>query len=86
MNFDELLRRLELDPLERLRWLVLCFFGVMPGSAVAGELSDENCVICGAHMVIDARRRSLIYADEACVNSGFDESRYFNLSEEPYEL
>lgn len=86
MNAEELIGQLELDPLERLKWLVLCFFGVLPGSAASQELSDEDYIVCGAQMVIDARRRSSDYEDEAYVNSGFDESRYLYLSEVPYEL
>lgn len=86
MNAEELLRRLEADPLERLKWMVLCFFGVLPGSEAARGLRDEDYVICGAHMLIDAGRPSAVCADEACANLGFDESRYLELSEEPYEL
>lgn len=82
MNAEDLIKQLELDPLERLKWLVMCYFGVLPGSVAAQELSDEDYVICGAHMVIDARQRSSAYADETCVNSSFDKSRYSNLSEE----
>ena len=82
MNADELMSQLELDPLERLKWLVLCSFGVLPGSTAAQELSDEDYVVCGAHMVIDARLRSSAYFDETFVNSSFDESRYSDLTEE----
>lgn len=86
MNAESLIRQLELDSLERLKWFVLQHFRVLPGSAAAQELSDQDYVICGAHMVIDNRQRSSVYQDETCVNTSFDENRYSNLSEEIYEF
>ena len=57
MTLEEELRRLESEPLERLRWRVLEHFGVLPGSRQARALRDRECVRCGLHMVLDRRER-----------------------------
>ncbi len=81
MNADELIGRLAGDHLERLKWLVLREFGVLPGSKAASELSDEDFLICGAHMVLDRRLRSGVPSSEGGLNSSFDEGRFSELSE-----
>lgn len=85
MIAEELFEKLGNDPLERLKWLVLCRFGVLPGSTAAKELDDEDYVRCGAHMVLDERALPELSAEEKTFNSSFDEERYRNLAEEKYE-
>lgn len=79
MSLEELLAALGADPLERLRWLVLKRFGVLPFSEQARELSDEDFVVCGAHMVLDARGSSRGGYGEGGVNASFDEDRFNSL-------
>lgn len=80
MTAEEIIRRLEGDALERLKWLVLREFGVMPGSKTAGELSDEDFIFCGAHMVLDRGLRSEAPSGEGERNASFDEERFSQLS------
>lgn len=79
MTLEELLRELEARPIERLRWRVLREFGVLPGTVVARELSDLECLICGAHMVLDGRRAGADSPLEAAVNESFDQERFKGL-------
>ncbi|MEG0035744.1 MAG: hypothetical protein RR743_03700 [Oscillospiraceae bacterium] len=87
MSAAELIERLENDPLERLKWLVLREFGVLPGSESARELSDEDFVFCGAHLVLDARRAAAVRPleggtfDEGGSNEDFDEECFLKLLE-----
>lgn len=85
MIAEELFRKLENDPLERLKWLVLCRFGVLPGSVAAKELSDEDYLRCGVHMVLDCRACEAICSEDEQFNASFDEERYRYLAEEHYE-
>ncbi len=80
MTAEELIRQLEGSPVERLKWLVLREFGVLPGSKTAEELSDEDFIVCGAHMVIDRRMRSDAPSGEGGTNCSFDEERFSQLS------
>lgn len=81
MNAGELFARLESDPMERLKWRVLRSFGVLPFSEAARELSDEDYIVCGAHMVLDGRQVSGIAEIEMEFNCAFDEKVYKTLSE-----
>lgn len=79
MTLEELLSELEARPMERLRWRVLREFGVLPGSARARELSDLECLICGAHMVLDGRGTTGGSDGESAVNESFDRERFDGL-------
>lgn len=81
MTAEEIIDRLEGDYLERLKWLVLREFRILPGSKLAKETSDEDFVLCGAHMVLDNRLCSDVSNLEAGLNGAFDESRFRVLSE-----
>ena len=86
MSLEELLSALRSDPLERLRWIVLRRFGVLPFSEQARGLSDEDFVVCGAHMVLDARRGfGGGQGGEESINASFDESRFISLGGGEYE-
>ncbi|PKM72480.1 MAG: hypothetical protein CVU91_08805 [Firmicutes bacterium HGW-Firmicutes-16] len=80
MTAEEIIRQLEGNSMERLKWLVLRQFGVLPRSKTAGELSDEDFIVCGAHMVIDRRLRSDAPSGEGGTNGSFDEGRFSQLS------
>jgi len=82
LTAEEIICRLESDPLERLRWIVLREFRVLPGSNAARELSDENFITCGAHMVLDLRLSSENFNSERGQNEAFSEERFTRLSEE----
>lgn len=81
MTAEDIIGRLEGDYLERLKWLVLREFRILPGSKMACEPSDEDFVICGAHMVLDNRLRSELASAEGESNCTFDEERFSVLSE-----
>ena len=86
MTAEELLRSLENNPMERLRWRVLTKFGILPASRRGKELSDEEILICGAHMVLDAGAVPGRYGGaETGKNSSFDEDRYLRLAGGVYE-
>lgn len=80
MTLEKLLNDLENSPMERLRWKVLCRFGVLPTSRQRRRLKDRDCIICGAHMVLDARERSGGREVEAAVNAAFDRGRFEELA------
>ena len=81
MTAEEIIGQLEGAYLERLKWLVLHEFRVLPGSKAACELSDEAVVLCGAHMVLDSRLRTESSQSEFGQNSAFDEAHFKVLSE-----
>lgn len=82
MTAGELLAALEQDQLERLKWLVLREFSVLPGSEAACQLTDEDYLRCGAHLLLDLRQsRGRADAEEA-KNPAFDAGRFLELSEE----
>ena len=76
-----MIERLESDPLERLKWLVLSRFGVLPGSKRAKELSNEDFILCAANMVIDERKNMPTDIGEGGFNAAFDEGRFDELRE-----
>jgi len=82
LTAEEIIGRLESEPLERLRWLVLREFRVLPGSDAARELSDEDFIVCGAHMVLDLRLSSENSDSDRGRNEAFSEERFSRLSEE----
>ena len=81
MTASEIIEGLKKDPLERLKWLVLKSFGVLPGSKMARELSNEDFIFCAANMVIDARGAIEEKLREGGFNATFDENRFFELGE-----
>ena len=81
MTAEEIISLLEEDSFERLRWLVLSKFRVLPGSNAAKELSDEDFIFCGAHMVLDMRLSSENPDLESGLNHTFDQKRFLQLSE-----
>ncbi len=81
MTAEEIIERLEGNYIERLRWLVLREFQVLPGSKLACELSDEDFILCGANMVLDSRLRSGDSKAEGGRNNAFDEERFTALTE-----
>lgn len=86
MTAEELLKSIGENPMERLRWRVLSSFGIFPASNRSKELSDEDLLVCGAHMVLDARKRSAAYmGNETERNGSFDEERFSCMSEGCYE-
>lgn len=84
MKARKLVDQIESSSMARLRWLVLKEFGVLPGSKRAGELSDMDCIWCGAQMVLD-RREKFGYQGEVGVNKDFDEEKFKALGGKKYE-
>ncbi len=64
---ENLLKELEQNHTERLRWLICKKLGVSPS-----ELSDENVIKCGLHMLIDKR----VSGAEFTINSAFEEESF----------
>ena len=80
MMTEELLETLGSDAKERLRWMVLREFGVLPGSREARALTDTELLRCAGHLVLDmrwGRRRD----EESEQNTAFDAARYERLKE-----
>lgn len=62
--------------MERLRWLVLRSFGVLPGDASARSMTDADFVRCGLQMLLDLRQRTDGKADESGGNPAFDAQKF----------
>lgn len=77
MTVEELLKSLEDSPIERLRWRVLAKFGTLPSERAARRLSDREVLICGLHMVLDARGNDAEVETDR--NERFDEALFFDL-------
>lgn len=75
MTCDELILSLKADPVERLRWTVLRAFNVLPCSAEAKEMSDEDCLRFAAHMLIDKA------GGVSHSNPNFNMERFINIRE-----
>lgn len=67
------------EGMERLRWLVLRSFGVLPGDAAARGMTDADYVRCGLQMLLDMRRHTGAKSDEAGGNPGFDSQKFESL-------
>jgi hypothetical protein len=80
MMTEELLEALDGDARERLRWMVLREFGVLPGSREAKALTDTELLRCAGHMVLDLRRMSRRHG-EGGRNPTFDTARFERLKE-----
>lgn len=79
---EELLEILGGDPWERLRWMVMREFGVLPGSREERALSNVELLRCGAHMVLDVRAFARDGdSAEASSNPAFDSHRFAGLKE-----
>ena len=78
MMTEELLEALGSDARERLRWMVLREFGVLPGSREAEALTDTELLRCAGHLVLDLRR-SRRRNEEGGQNTAFDAARYERL-------
>ncbi|NLH01873.1 MAG: hypothetical protein GX488_08275 [Clostridiales bacterium] len=81
MTAEDLISQLENDYIQRLKWFVLREFKVLPCSDDAKKLSDEDVIMCGAHMVLDRRMCSDVSECESSQNGSFDEARFARLSE-----
>ncbi|HBD85959.1 MAG TPA: hypothetical protein DC001_00865 [Clostridiales bacterium] len=78
MTAEELLCSLDADPLSRLRWRVLDYFGVLPGGA-DDTLSDSACLLAAANLVLDLRQNAK--REGAGGNPAFDRARFEALKE-----
>lgn len=74
MTVDQLLSTANTKPMERLRWTVLKAFGVLPSSAEARTMSDDDCLRFAAHMLLDR-------AGGAMPNPNFDMEKYLSIRE-----
>ena len=63
------------EAIERLRWLVLREFRVLPGSEAARQVRDEDIIFAGVNMVLDMEGGG---REE---NHGFNETRFRELKE-----
>ncbi len=63
------------EAVERLRWLVLREFRVLPGCEAARQLRDEDLIFAGVNMVLDMQA---VGREE---NPAFDEERFSKLKE-----
>ena len=82
MTAADVVSRFAGDELDRLKWLVLREFRVLPGSKEAKELSDEDFLFCGAHMVLDLSPCPKRLPHDGGENEAFDIKRFNALLEE----
>ena len=68
---EKLISELGKDSLERLKWLVLREFSVLPGSRAARKMREGDVIFCAVNMLLD-RRRGGAERDE---NPVFDNGR-----------
>lgn len=78
MTGEELLSTLSADPMERLRWTVLRAFNVLPCTAEARQMTDDDCMRFAAHMVIDKNRGTV-------PNPNFSMEKYMSIREAEHE-
>jgi hypothetical protein len=78
MTPEELTDALSENSMERLRWLVLREFSVLPSSRAARRMSDADCLRFACHMLLD--RRAGAGAGEE-YNPAFDPDRFIKLKE-----
>lgn len=64
------------EGMERLRWLVLRAFGVLPGDAAARNMTDVDYVRCGLQMLLDMRQQTRGKPEEVGGNPGFDPAKF----------
>lgn len=69
MTAEEVLKRVRADDLARLRWHLCRMFRVAPWSRLARSLTNEDCLLFAAHMLLDRRDEATPTAAE---NPGFD--------------
>lgn len=62
------------EAMERLRWLVLREFRVLPGSEAARQARDEDIIFAGVNMVLDMEGGGAFEE-----NPGFDERRFMEM-------
>ncbi len=62
--------------MERLRWLVLREFRVLPGSEAALQASDEDIIFAGVNMVLDMES-----GGDPGENPAFSEERFRQMKE-----
>lgn len=79
MTGRELVGALKLTQMERLRWLVLQEFSVLPGSREARRMTDGRCLRIAA--MLAAEKESGFYGEAECKNSAFDEEKFRKLRE-----
>ena len=75
---EELLRALEGDSLERLKWRVLALLGVCPLSLRARLTTKREVLRCACHLALDAGARSPETERHGAKNENpnFDMARY----------
>lgn len=76
MTGTELMQSLAADPVARLRWTVLRRLGIAPFSQQAKAMSDAECLVCAAHMALDASAQG---PDSS--NPAFDMDRFLSMKE-----
>jgi len=65
--------------MERLKWLVLRRFSVLPRDASAQRMTEADFVWCGLQMLLDASGGHGLETGEGGVNGSFDAARFENM-------
>lgn len=71
-----------LSAFDRLRWLVLRRFGVLPGSRTERGMKPEDFIFAGLNMVLDSAATAHNSTPAPPVNPGFDEARFLSMKGE----
>ena len=62
--------------MERLKWLVLRSFSVLPGDRAAQSMTEADFVWCGLQMLLDAGEQIGRETPEGGVNERFDAAHF----------
>lgn len=70
-----------LSAFDRLRWLVLKGFGVLPGSQIERGMRAEDFIFAGINMVLDSGSPARNATPALYVNPSFDEEKFRGMKE-----
>lgn len=68
-----------LSAFDRLRWLVLRRFGVLPGSSLERGMSQKDFIFAGLNMVLDSGTAQSKNPPPPSVNPAFDEAKFLSM-------
>lgn len=68
-----------LSAFDRLRWLVLRRFGILPGSSSERGMKPEDFIFAGINMVLDVGAAARKDTPAPSVNPSFDEARFLSM-------
>lgn len=77
MNTKSLLEEIQYSSMLRLRWRVLRYMGIAYGTKIEKEISDKDCLIAAANILLD--RKIIETKTKDGDNPSFDFNRFMYL-------